>query len=156
MVRAAAWWCAGLACVVLAACAASSSPPSAVSPIASEPMMPGDPRAQIDALDREIDAGLAELSVTPPLPACVAAASCAGLVPEPMAMPPVTEDPACQPGASDACTDTCTLAGSICENATRICELAQQLGGADAYANEKCAKGNASCDVARERCCTCV
>jgi len=160
VVKIGGWLVAVGACAALVACGANRSTapaaPTTAMPEATAPGMTLDPRAQIEALDREIDAGLAELNVSPPVPACVAAATCSQLAPEPMATQPAVQDPACQPGSSDVCTDTCTLSGSICENAKRICELARDLGGTDAYANEKCAKGNASCEAARERCCSCV
>jgi hypothetical protein len=52
------------------------------------------------------------------------------------------------------CNDTCMLADAICGNATRICELADQLGKNDP-AQEKCASAKASCREAKQRCCDC-
>ena len=66
------------------------------------------------------------------------------------------EDPTCKVGASQTCTDSCNLSDSICKNADRICVLAKELGGSDAYANETCDRGNASCKASRERCCGCM
>ena len=57
--------------------------------------------------------------------------------------------------ASDTCSESCKLSGSICENAAKICDIAKQLGGTDAYANDKCASGNASCDASHAKCCSC-
>ncbi len=65
----------------------------------------------------------------------------------PMATPPVSN-------RSVSCQDTCTLQASICENATSICSLAQQLDN-DAWANEKCDSGKASCTLATEKCDEC-
>lgn len=52
------------------------------------------------------------------------------------------------------CADVCRLAGSICDNATRICHLADELGG-DAWAEERCEAASASCVRADARCCGC-
>lgn len=154
----------GVVCAALIACASSkagqSAAPASAMPTTEAGAPPtamggGDLRAQIEELDQAIDGDLADLMLSIPVPACVAAASCGAVAPVPFVKKP-TEDPACQPSPSDTCTDVCTLSDSICSNADRICKLATQLGGADAYANEKCAKGNASCDAARERCCGCV
>ena len=52
--------------------------------------------------------------------------------------------PACHPGASDTCSSTCTLADSICDNASRICALAKELPG-DTWASDRCASATTSC-----------
>jgi hypothetical protein len=66
------------------------------------------------------------------------------------------QPPTCKPSRSDTCTQTCTIKESICKNAARICQLAIDLGGNDAYANDKCSSGNASCEAAKQRCCGCL
>lgn len=63
-------------------------------------------------------------------------------------------DPKCVHGTSQTCTDTCTLADSICENAETICKIAKELGN-DAWANGKCAGAETSCEKARGKCCGC-
>ncbi len=110
---------------------------------------------QIAALDKEIDDELARIGLpaTPP-PAC-AQTRCAASSPLSVTVPPFATDPACRPPASDACKTSCTLSDSICANAERICELAKQLGGADAYANDRCARGKTSCETAHAHCCSC-
>jgi hypothetical protein len=73
--------------------------------------------------------------------------------------PRIEGDPAtqtCKPAVSDTCKDSCTLSDSICGNAEKICTLAKQLGAADSYANEKCAKGTDTCKKSQERCCSCM
>ena len=103
------------------------------------------PREEIQALDREIEAQLTSMGVRPsPPPPCVASASCAQVIPQALAIKPAAEDPTCKPAPSDSCKDSCTLSDTICKSADRICVLAQQLGGADAYANETCSRGNES------------
>ncbi len=146
---------AGLACAVLLACA--SSKPSAVSPAPSavEPM-PGDPRREIDELDRAIDDQLAQLQLSPGPAPCSASGTCAQARPQPMTATSRVEDPTCRPADTTTCTDVCTLSDSICANASKICALAERMGSADAYANEKCEKGTASCQTARDRCCGCT
>lgn len=150
---------AGLAIAGVIACgganravmAPATAPEAGAAPTGIDGM---DPRAEIERLDAEIDVALGSLSVPPPVPACAAEAACGQAMPATTAIAPRGAE--CQPAASQTCTDTCTLSDSICDNAGRICELAKQLGGADAFANEKCAKGNTSCEQARGRCCGCT
>ena len=145
--------------VSLAACGAprttAMGPAAPVSTApASDGSLPGDPRAEITRLDREITAQLAAAGLaTSQPPACAAAGTCSAA---PMAITPIAQDPTCKPGPSETCTQSCTLATSICDNAGRICELAKQLGSADAYANETCERGTESCKASRERCCGCT
>ena len=153
---------AGACCALVIACGASKSTMSPAAPAAMAPSTGGPangmaPREEIQALDREIEAQLTSMGVRPPPPPpCVANASCAQVIPQALAIQPAAEDPTCKPGPSDTCKDSCTLSDTICKNADRICVLAQQLGGADAYANETCVRGNESCKTSRERCCACL
>ena len=149
---------AGLACAVLLACASAKQAPMASSAPAStgaEPM-PGDPRGEIDELDRAIDDQLAQMQLSPVPAPCSATGTCAQARPQPMTATSRVEDPTCRPADTTTCTDVCTLSDSICANASKICSLAERMGGADAYANEKCEKGTASCQTARDRCCGCT
>ncbi len=61
----------------------------------------------------------------------------------------------CTRSTASTCTQSCTLSDSICDNAKKICELAKQLPG-DAWAEQKCSDGSATCDQARARCCACT
>lgn len=65
-------------------------------------------------------------------------------------------DAACPAAASEPpeCRDSCTLAASICDNAGRICRLAQQLAGDD-WAAGKCTDAGAVCRQATADCCDC-
>jgi hypothetical protein len=65
-------------------------------------------------------------------------------------------DAACPAPASEPpeCRDSCTLATSICDNAGRICRLAQQLAGDD-WAAGKCTDAGAVCRQATADCCGC-
>jgi hypothetical protein len=117
-------------------------------------MPPGEPRSEIDALDREIAAELARAQIEPPAAATCSGASCATAMSAPFATP-TPSDPACHPAAGDHCGDVCTLSSSICRNQERICDLAQQIAGDDWAANQ-CTRARASCQAAHDRCCSCV
>lgn len=56
---------------------------------------------------------------------------------------------------SPACSDICSIADAICDNAERICELADDLGKGDSFGQEKCTSAKASCREAKQRCCGC-
>ena len=127
----------------------SSEPPAAEAPAGL-----ADPRAEIEALDREISDALARAHLAPPATATCSGARCAAAMSQPFTTP-VTSDPACRPARSDRCTDACTIATSICGNQDKICALARQLAGDDWAAN-KCAAARASCQAAHDRCCSCV
>jgi len=154
------------ACVALVvACGASQkSAPLATNESASgvPPMpSPSAQRAQIDALDAEITASFASLGVERPAPAALPALGCSPGVdctPQTMAtgVDPPRADATCKPGTSETCDTSCTLADSVCSNAAKICTIAGELGGSDAYANEKCDAGKSACERASERCCTCL
>lgn len=152
----------GALCAAAIACGgaqkSSYAPPGPVmaTDAAPGPVAAG-PRSELDELSRQIDADLATLGLSPqaaPANACIqppcdaAALSTSGAVSH-------TGDPSCKPAPSETCQSSCKLSDSICSNAGRICKIAGDLGGADAYANGKCASGKASCDAARGRCCGC-
>jgi hypothetical protein len=153
---------AGALCAIAIACGGAKSAMSPPPTAAAAGAMPraGDSHShdEIDELSRKIDADLATLGVprpAPPLaaciqPPCVAEALSAGIRPGHGA------EPDCRPGAGDVCRDSCQLSDSICDSSGRICRIASELGGGDAYANEKCASGKASCDAARTKCCGCL
>lgn len=112
--------------------------------------MPQSPHAQIEQLDREITEARTKLG----LPEVAPGASCTGPDCQ-MSTPMVaTSDPNCHPGASDSCSNTCTLADSICGNATKICDLAKQMQG-DTWAADHCTSATTSCQTAHVRCCGC-
>ncbi len=60
----------------------------------------------------------------------------------------------CTRSAASTCAQSCTLSDSICDNAKKICDLAKQLPG-DAWADQKCSDGTATCDQAKAACCAC-
>jgi hypothetical protein len=144
---------AGAAAIV--ACGGSAAPRTKSTGLA--PVMTpgglGGKKAEIEQLDRDIDAKLGEMNVA--RPAAVPPAS--SMDPVAMGARNLTsaQDAQCSPGPSETCTRSCTLADSICTNAARICKLADDLGE-DAWARDKCANSSESCRVAHESCCSCV
>lgn len=52
-----------------------------------------------------------------------------------------------------SCGDVCSLADAICDNAEQICILAEELGKADTWAQDKCSSAKASCRDAKKKCC---
>jgi hypothetical protein len=150
---------AGALCAIAIACGGSKramapgAAPAMTTPSVAEP----SPAAEIDALSREIDENLAAMGLERPAtpagaciqPPCAAEALSTGVPPAHAA------DPSCTPGGGDACRDSCQLSDAICDGSGRICRIAADLGGGDAYANEKCASGKASCGAARTKCCGC-
>ena len=145
----------GLSFGVVVACGGSKAAMRSTAPQAAMPgEIPaapgGDPRAQITQLDAQITADLEKLQLPRPMTPPVTS-------PEAMSAGGVqaTNDPTCKAPSTETCTDSCKLADSICENAGRICGLASELGD-DAWANEKCSSGTASCEAARKRCCDCT
>jgi hypothetical protein len=153
---------AGALCAIAIACGGSAKQAMTPGAPAAAEAMPSPPgagaRGDLDELSRKIDADLAAMGLSRPAapataciqPPCDVEAMSAGA--------PATHaaDPSCKPGGGDACLDSCRLSDSICDSSGRICRIASELGGADAYANEKCASGKASCDVSRTKCCGCV
>lgn len=156
----------GACAALVVACGASqkaSAPVSAESTTGVAPSMApaGDKREQIDALDAEITASFASLGVDRPAPAAMPALGCnPGVDCTPQTMSTGIDAPradaTCKPGTSDTCDTSCTLADSVCSNASKICTIAGELGGSDTYANEKCDSGKSACDRASERCCSCM
>jgi hypothetical protein len=147
----------GAAGAALAACASQKQTPMAAPASAAAPDangMPPEPRAEIQRLANEIDTALraAGQDLMPPA-ACAVDNTCTAA---PMSVAPIADDPTCKPAQTETCTQSCTLATSICDNAGKICKLADQLGGADAYANETCVSATDSCKAARTRCCGCT
>ena len=164
-VRAALGLALGALCAAVIACGGgamkSAAPPGVAPGVASEaagvPPSPGPARGELDELVRKIDTDLAAMGLSPPAvpPSACIRPPCGADALSVTAVPQHTDDPSCKPGPSDACHDSCRLSDSICDSSGRICKIAVDLGGDDAYANEKCASGKASCDAARGRCCGC-
>jgi hypothetical protein len=151
----------GALCAVAIACGGgamkSAAPPGMASDAAgATPVMAG-PRSELDELSRQIDADLAKLGLSPqaaPPDACIQP-PCEAAALSTSAAALHADDASCKPAPSEACQSSCKLSDSICSNAGRICKIAGDLGGADAYANGKCASGKASCVASRGRCCGC-
>ena len=122
----------------------------------TSPPPPRDVRAELEALDQAITADmekLAEPRPAPPVAACVE--NCADQM-SGAAKAATQDDQRCKRGTGETCKSSCDLTDSICKNAGKICSIAADLGGKDAYANETCNRGSASCEAARKRCCSCI
>ncbi len=147
----------GALAVAIVACASAQRAPSATSATAPAQTMPAAPEArphspqddEIARLAQEIDQHRVELALPPPTygnPNVVPASS--------GTEPAVAPEPVCHPGTSSTCTQSCTLSTSICDNAHKICEIANELPG-DEWAARKCSEGNQTCSAARTQCCSC-
>lgn len=148
----------GLACAIIVACggAQKSSAVQASAPPLAAP--PGGSRMEIEELDRIIEQDLAELGLPTSQPPACAEGGCPGPTAQQLStgITPPSADQTCKRSQSDVCQSSCTLSDSICTNAKRICVLADDLGGNDAFANEKCARGSESCEKSRTKCCGCL
>ena len=138
-------------CAAIAACGAKqkSAAPAAPEATSAPSVMPASPRDQILELDDLIAADRAKLALDEPTDAMVQGAPA-----QPLGAMPSSADPKCRPAASETCKTSCTLSDSICSNADKICRLAQDMAG-DAWAQNKCAKANQTCEASRTKCCGC-
>src|ERR1700733_468949 len=101
------WLVAG---VWLAAIAGAGPQTSAIVP-PPPTATSNDPHQQIQALAQAIDTDRTQLGIAAPV--------------NPMATLSAVRE--CTPGPSTACHDVCRLDDSICDNAKKICDLADQL-----------------------------
>jgi hypothetical protein len=151
---------AGVAIAAFVACggsAKSAMTPTTAAP-AGSPGTGGDLKAQITALDDKINLEFAKLDAGARPPPPVVASDVCPTPPCTSAVPTAvkpSDDPTCTHGESQTCKDTCQIADAICEAATSICKIAAELNN-DAWATEKCASGNASCEKSRGKCCGCL
>jgi hypothetical protein len=106
-------------------------------------------RAEIERRSGEITAALESRQMAAPTADQVAEAMSAGTMPE-----VDTCEGGAAPPTTPECSDSCTIAGSICDNATQICRIADELAP-DEWAAGKCGEATASCDLAHDRCCDC-
>ena len=152
---------AAAAATTIIACAAGGPAKSAMAPAPAaaiagsalpQPSTPQDD--QIAEYARAIDEQRQQLGLPAPTgtgtTSAVPMSQDAHTAVEP-ASPP---QPACHP-ASETCAQACTLSGSICDNAKKICDIANELPG-DAWASTKCVEGNETCAAAKKRCCDCA
>ena len=110
-------------------------------------VMPAGGRADIDRLYADIEKQRDQLGLTEPNQTQIDRAPT-------QAMASPIKDPSCRPAQNDTCKTSCTLGSSICDNASRICEIAKTLPG-DNEATNKCARANTTCSAASEKCCKC-
>jgi len=126
---------------------AGAQPTAADAGMGSMTARPDDVRAEIRRLDADISTRLDAGGVGVPTEAAVAAARAISMDAAKAVCTPAEPTPT-------ACADACTLGDAICDDAGRICKLADQLPG-DTWAADRCAAGKASCETARQRCCDC-
>ncbi len=138
----------GLACTTIVACAAGHMSARSTAPAQADAGLPvgRDPdHAEIERLAAEIAQQRQTDGFT----------STAVPLAEPMSVMPRSSDDSCHHGGGDVCTSACTIADSICDNAGKICALADKLPG-DRWAAGKCSDGQASCVEAQTKCCGCL
>jgi hypothetical protein len=150
-----------LLAITIGCAAKSSRAVQAPTATAAEPGAMGavpEPRSEIDRLDQAISEEMNRLALPRPTPAPLTctAPECAQQMSTTAATATAPPAATCKPAQTQTCTDSCKLQGSICENAGKICRIAADLGGTDAYANDMCNSGNASCEAAKQRCCSCM
>ena len=141
--------------VAVAGCGGAGMRSTASAPVNAEPSTLLGPDAiaahdEITALMERTDRDLTELGASPIAPMPMP-------TPQPGAMTSVPDIVrSCAPPLSPpaACADVTTIAERVCDAATRICDLADQLPGDD-WASERCNAGTESCRVAHQRSCDC-
>ena len=112
--------------------------------------MPGEtPRAEIERLSAEIEQNLTQGDVQAPEPF-----SSQSMEPDPRGVDSIKSvcTPPEQPPAG--CGDICKIGSHICDNAERICILADELQPDD-WSKGKCEDGKRSCEAGRKKCCDC-
>jgi hypothetical protein len=150
-----------VACAMGGAKPSTAPPPTAVAaPATPELVQPNSPQDdQIAELSRDIETARGTMGLPAPTPGTAhtgAMPMTSDVKPSVAPVGPVepTTQATCHP-ASDTCTQSCTLSGSICDNAKKICDIANELPG-DAWASNKCVEGNETCAAAKKRCCDCA
>ena len=142
---------AGMCCALVIACASATAPRAVSMPPTHDA---NDPHAQITELETQINADRETMGLPEPPPLTCADTTCGGSATPMTQPPPSATDPKCHPGPSNACHESCRLADSICENASKICKLASDLAG-DTWAAGKCVSANTTCEAAHTKCCGC-
>jgi hypothetical protein len=132
------WLGAAIVASIAGACAAEQHP------AAQSAASPQSAHAEITQLWNDIDGQRTQLGVSNVSP--MSAQQPAN---------PVAAAASCPRPDNDRCSQTCTLSDSICGNAKRICELADQLVG-DSWAAGKCGDAKQLCADATQRCCECT
>ena len=140
-----------LGCVLALACGLAIAVAACVSkPPVVDPMIAQAKRQEITALWTQIRDWRREGGMqVEPLPSSLPQYTSMS-VPEAARVCPETH------AVPKECDDRCSLADAICDNAERICTLADELGKGDQLAQEKCSSAKASCREAKQRCCACA
>ncbi|HTL33935.1 MAG TPA: hypothetical protein VL326_12460 [Kofleriaceae bacterium] len=152
---------ASLCMFVVAACAMGGSkksammaPPTATDgggPAGAQPDMAGmSPKQELDARFAQLEQERQQMQLGEPQVQ-------AGAPAEPLAATAQWSktDATCKPAPSETCQTSCKLSDSICDNATKICKLSDELQPDDDAA-AKCAKSTKTCKTSHEKCCGCM
>jgi hypothetical protein len=129
-------WLAAIACAAQQSAGVSAPP----QPVAGES---NDPHQRIQQLAQKIDAQSTQLGLSHDL----------GIAQPETKAPPLAVRQ-CTAGPSTACQDVCRLDDSICDNAKKICELADQLPNDD-WAAQQCRNARVTCEASHDKCCAC-
>jgi hypothetical protein len=129
-------WLAAIACAAQQSAGVSAPPP----PAAGES---SDPHQRIQELAQRIDVESTQLGLSHDL-----------AVAQPETKGPPLAVRQCTAGPSAACQDVCRLDDSICDNAKKICELADQLPNDD-WATQQCHNARVTCEASHDKCCAC-
>jgi hypothetical protein len=121
-------------CLAIAACAASHK--AAMAPTSAQPPTSAEhpqttvetPHDEIERLSNDIAAQQSSALPAPQTPMSA--------------------------GSSETCKSVCDIEGTICKNAKRICDLAEQLQPDD-WATGKCNDATKACTDATQRCTDC-
>jgi hypothetical protein len=113
-------------------------------------MPPGDARAEIERLSAEIEQSLGQGAIPAPEPF-----SASSMDPDPRGVTAIKS--VCTPPErpTAGCADICKIGTHICDNADRICTLADELQPDD-WSKGKCEDGKRSCEAGRKKCCECL
>lgn len=129
---------------LIAGCSSAARPMATTAPAMAPTSR--DPHAEIERLSAQIDQQRSQMA----LPAPMAASAV-----EPMSVPITSHtDNQCHPAQTQTCTDSCSISDSICDNAKKICDLANDLAG-DTWAADKCSSATQTCKSSHEKCCAC-
>ena len=144
--------------IALASCSSGNMMPQEKMmepvPTASGPPPPltDDPSTQVDKLHADVVARRAAMSLPTPKPRPTQECNPVCDVEDPPAKP--THTGGCTPGSGSACTNACTQADAICDDAAQICTLAKQIQTSPGAA-DSCHDANVTCESARGPCCDC-
>jgi len=153
--RAAAWLAITVSAV---ACGSGAMMPREVIPdpvpTASGPPPPldDDPSTKVDKLYADLVSRRSALSLPTPAPSPGETCEPDCEIAEPPPLP--THTAGCTAGSGASCTNACTQADAVCDDAAKICAIAKELR-TDSTAAGRCRDASATCVAAHAPCCAC-